>query len=116
MVSFQRSTGASGPPWVYPHSLTVAARKRLWNSRLRVQRSDYRGGAVGKEIREKCDTMRPSKLSRSDTLTHFTSADSPSSEKKPTPPRLNRLSVQELINWPLTEVRKRPSRTLTRTR
>ncbi len=56
------------------------------------------------------------KLSRSDTLTHFSTARFAISEKKPTPPRLMRLSIQELINWPLTEVRKRSPRTLTRTR
>lgn len=61
---------------------------------------------VGNEISEKCEAMRARKLSRSDTLTHFTTADSPSSLKNPMPPRLSRLSVQELTNWPFTEVRK----------
>src|SRR5260370_16566183 len=71
--------------------------------------------AVGNEIKEKCETMRPRKLSRSDRLTHFTSEDSPSSEKNPTPPCDSRLSVQELTNWPFTEVRNRLPRPLTRT-
>src|SRR5260370_42368760 len=73
-------------------------------------------GAVGNVISEKCETMRPRKLSRSDKLTHFSSDDSPSSEKKPTPPRLSRLSVHELINWPLTDVRNRLPCTLIFTR
>src|SRR6266567_172970 len=37
----------------------------------------YGSAAVGKEMREKCETMRPRKLSRSDTLTHLSSDDSP---------------------------------------